>query len=286
MRIGTSRTAEPEYGASIICPLPTYSATCPITPPRRRRACPRAACDDRHLRPERVLVAAVVRQRDPGAGERVDHQARAVEADRLVVAERVGDAAVCACRSDGPRLVAAAPRVLHAELRHRPVDDPARLRLRRGRSPRRRPGPPPPAPAPARPRPSVPARRRSGRVGRAGLRRSRRRGELGVDLLALDPHLRQQRGLRCGLRLHARDCRRGGRAGLPGALRGGARVVLGLAGERIGVHPGHERPMQAVQRLLLLLGDEIRERRTGRARPCGPPGAVSRPSGPMSRPCW
>ena len=58
-----------------------------------------------------------------------------------------------------------------------------------------------------------------------------------------------------------RDRGGGGRAGRFGALLGGARVVLGLAGQRVGVHLGHERALQAVEGLLLLLGDEVGERR-------------------------
>ena len=86
-------------------------------------------------------------------------------------------------------------------------------------------------------------------------------GELGGDLFPLGPHLRQERGLRRGLGLHARDRGGGGRAGRFCALLGGARVVLGLPGQRVGVHLGHERALQAVEGLLLLLGDEVGERR-------------------------
>src|SRR5690606_5870495 len=68
-----------------------------------------------------VLVAAVVRQRDTDAGEGVDHQARAVETDLVVIAVAVGHAAV-ADAERGAVLVATAPGVGDAELRQRPVD--------------------------------------------------------------------------------------------------------------------------------------------------------------------
>src|SRR5699024_8813779 len=69
-----------------------------------------------------VLVAGVLRDRDPGPGEGVLHQPRAVEADVLVVAVLVAHAAV-AHTQGRPVGVAAAPGVAHAELGHRPVDD-------------------------------------------------------------------------------------------------------------------------------------------------------------------
>ena len=52
------------------------------------------ALGQRHMRSGVVLVAGVVRKFDADAGEGVDHQARAVEADLVVVAVAVGYAAV------------------------------------------------------------------------------------------------------------------------------------------------------------------------------------------------
>lgn len=83
---------------------------------------PGALLGQRHPLAPLGLVAAVVRQRDSDAGERVDHQAGAVKPDLAVVAVGVAPSTV-ADATGGTLAVAATPGIGDAELGQRALDD-------------------------------------------------------------------------------------------------------------------------------------------------------------------